>query len=139
MSMSCLPSLTSAYWLLACLKAVATVIPQLMDPLLGDSCAPASFAIFFRRHSMKNNKNAAKSSRSGGEKEQWVNKLAAMVGAQHTVCIGDPDVAVVVEVCGRGDSESGGVAFLCVATRALWRPLRRFSLRELADKGMQGE
>ena len=88
---------------------------------------------------MKNNKNAAKSSRSGGEKEQWVNKLAALVGAQHTVCIGDPVVAVVVEVCGRGDSESGGVAFLCVATRALWRPLRRFSLRELADKGMQGE
>ena len=51
---------------------------------------------------------------------------------------GNPDVAVVVEVCGRQGSESGGpVAFLCVTTRALWWPLRRFSLRELAGKGVQ--
>ena len=37
---------------------------------------------------MKNNKNAVKSSRSGGEKELWVDKLAGLVAEQHTVCIG---------------------------------------------------
>ena len=154
---------------------MALAIPRLLDPLLGESSAPASFAIFFRRHSMKNNKNAAKITRSGGEKDLWVDKLAGLVAPQHTVCIGtlhaypsltlgagsqlvghttlifkndgivavleiagNPDVAVVVEVCGRESSESSGpVVFLCVTTRALWWPLRRFSLRELATKGLQ--
>ena len=89
---------------------------------------------------MQNNKNAAKKSRSGGEKGLWVDRLASLVSAQHTVCIGDPDIAVVVDVCGSddvGDSTSGDVAFLCVANRSLWWRLRRFSLRELANKGLR--
>jgi hypothetical protein len=123
------------------IQAVAAAIPALLDPLLGDSSSAATFAVFFRRHSMQNNKNAAKKSRSGGEKDLWVKKLASLVSAQHTVCIGDPDVAVLVDVCGRDDAgdSSGDVAFLSVATRSLWWRLRRFSLRELATKGVREE
>lgn len=121
------------------LQAVTAAIPALLDTVLGECSSPVTFAIFFRRYNMQNNKNAAKKSRSGGEKDLWVNKLASLVAAQHTVCIGDPDIAVVVEVCGRNDVDdaSGDVAFLCVTTRSLWWRLRRFSLRELASKGVR--
>lgn len=126
------------HWLL---QAVAAAIPALLDPVLGDSAPAATFAVFFRRHSLQNNKNAAKKSRSGGEKDLWVSKLAGLVPMQHTVCIGDPEFAVLVDVCGRDDESgsSGEVAFLCVAPRSVWWRLRRFSLRELASKGLRDD
>ena len=76
-------------------------MPALLDPVFAQSSLNATFAIFFRRHSLQNNKNAAKKSRTDGERDLWVSKLASLVSARHTVCIGDPDIAIVVEVCGR--------------------------------------
>ena len=126
---------------IGCLQAVAAAIPELLDPVLGDSAPAATFAVFFRRHSLQNNKNAAKKSRSGGEKDLWVSKLAGLVPTQHTVCIGDPDIAIVVDICGNDDGSGGSndVAFLCVAPRSVWWRLRRFSLRELASKGLRDD